>query len=147
VIVDPIPPQNGLIVRDHRDSVTIFNPAGGKTWTVGPTMTPPPLSNNQGSVTVPRGGGRVVRDHRSGLGASGGVTVTTTPGGGRRDNAITGSGPNPIELLAEGAAKVGNVLGIGSGEITAVGGSAASGPTIRDHRSSGPIVRDHRDGQ
>jgi len=53
---------------------------------------------------IPPQGGPIVRDHRDGLGSNGGVTVTTTPGDG----------------------------------------SAASGPTIRDHRTSGPIVRDHR---
>ena len=121
--------QGGPNIRDHRKSTTIFNPTGGKTWTVAPTVrdhrtiTPPPLASGQGH---------------------GGVTVTTTPGGGTRDNAITGSGPNPIELLAEGAVKVGNVFGIGYGEVTSGNGSAPSGPTIRDHRTPGPIVRDHR---
>jgi hypothetical protein len=152
MIVDPIPTQGGPVVRDHRDgiganggvtvtttqggpivrdhrkSTTIFNPTGGKTWTVAPTVrdhrtiTPPPLASGQG----------------------GGVTVTTTPGGGTRDNAITGGGPNPLELLAEGAAKVGNVFGIGYGEVTSGNGSAPSGPTIRDHRTPAPVVRDHR---
>ena len=122
--------QGGPIVRDHRSSATIFNPNGGKVWTAGTTVrdhrtiTPPPLSNGQG-----------------------GVTVTTTPGGGKRDNAITGSGPNPLDLLAEGAAKVGNVFGIGYGEVTSGDGSAPSGPTVRDHRTAGPVVRDHRTGQ
>ena len=53
--------------------------------------------------------------------------MTTTPGGGTRDNAITGSGPNPLELAVDGLAEVGNVFGIGYGSITPVGDS-------RDHR-------------
>jgi hypothetical protein len=123
---------NGPVVRDHRNSTTIFNPTGGKVWTAGPTVrdqrtiTPPPISSGNGR---------------------GGVTVTTTPGGGKRDNAITGSGPNPLDLLAEGAAKVGNVFGIGYGEVTSGDGSAPSGPIVRDHRPAGPVVRDHRTGQ
>jgi hypothetical protein len=122
----------GPTIRDHRDSVTIFNPTGSKVWTAGPTVrdhrtiTPPPLAGKNGQ---------------------GGVTVTTTPGGGSRDNAITGSGPNPLDLLAEGAAKVGNVFGIGYGEVTSGDGSAPSGPIVRDHRPAGPVVRDHRTGQ
>lgn len=123
--------QGGPIIRDHRKSTNIFNPTGGKTWTVGPTVrdhrtiTPPPLASGNGQ---------------------GGVTVTATPGGGQRDNAITGSGPNPLDLLAEGAAKVGNVFGIGYGEVTSGNGSAPKGPTIRDHRAPAPVVRDHRTG-
>lgn len=140
VIVDPIPPQNGPIVRDHRDglganggvtvtttqggpivrdhrkSTTIFNPTGGKTWTVGPTVrdhrtiTPPPSSNGQGGVTVTSGAGPIVRDHR-----------TTTP-----PPLVSGQGGGVTVTTTPGD------------------GSATSGPTIRDHRTSGPIVRDHR---
>jgi hypothetical protein len=164
MIVDPLPGSVGPIVRDHgaasqpivRDHRTTSGPivrdhrdsANQSGFGVFDNLTPPASvstwQHSQSSHTVApivrdhrTTSGPIVRDHRTGA-PQGGVSVTTTPGG-TRNNDITGSGPNPLELLGDGLAKVGNVFGIGYGSITPVGDS-------RDHRTvtPQPIVRDHR---
>ncbi len=153
--LDPSKAPGGVIVSTpgkfgpQKQQTTIFNPTGDKTWTVAPTVRdhrtikPPPVASGKGG-SLPAGGANV-RDHRGGAGGSGGMGgVTVTPGGGRQINEITGSGPNPLDLLMDGVVKVGNVFGIGYGEITSGNGSAPSGPVVNDHRSPRPPVRDHR---
>ncbi len=128
--------KDGFVwVNNHWERVK----AGQTNTVVDPTLTGPTVRDHR---TLTTGGfNGVVRDHRgSTSNAPGGVTVTTTPNGNRKQTIPTLSGPGPIDALGNGLSALGSAV---KDVLTTTMGDDSN---VHDHRTSNfsGNVRDHR---